>query len=76
MKIALFIEFPSFLFIALFRSAFLSAVGSDTFFAGISVGGYELLATMVLSFAQWWLAILVIRRVCHKWSSRARTASA
>lgn len=67
MKVAFWIEFPSFLSVALFRKAFLSGVSGDTFFAGISVGGYELLVIMLLSFVQWYLVGWVIQKLSRRW---------
>jgi hypothetical protein len=67
MKATFWIEFPSFLSVALFRKAFLSGVSGDTFFAGISVGGYELLVIMLLSFMQWYIVAWMVQRFWQRW---------
>ena len=77
MKTAFWVEFPSFLSVALARKAFLRGVSGDTFFAGISVGGYELLVTMLLSFLQWYFIAWVAQKLWRRWSghSTGRVAS-
>jgi hypothetical protein len=74
MKLAFWIEFPSFLSVALSRKAFLSGISGDTFFAGVSVGGYELIAIMLLSFVQWYIVAWVVQKLWHRWSSRPTAA--
>jgi hypothetical protein len=41
-------------------------VSGDTFFAGVSVGGYALLAIMLLSFLQWHMPGRVVQKLLHK----------
>lgn len=74
MRMAFWIEFPSFLGVALVRKAFLSGVSGDTFFAGVSVGGYALLAIMLLSFVQWYFVGLAAQKLWHRWSSHPTPA--
>ena len=71
MKVAFWIEFPSFFSVTLLRRAFLSGVSGDTFFAGISIGGYELLAIMLLSFLQWYLIGWLCQKLWQKWFGSA-----
>jgi hypothetical protein len=71
MKAAFWIEFPSFLSVALFRKAFLSAVSGDTFFGGVSVGGYALLVAMLLSFLQWYFIGWVVQKLWRRWFSHS-----
>jgi len=42
----------------------------EGFFAGISMGGWLLLAVMVLSFFQWYLTGWVIEKLWRKWFNR------
>jgi hypothetical protein len=74
MKVAFWVEFPAFLAVALFRKAFLSGVSGDTFFAGVSIGGYELIATMLLSFLQWLIFAWTARKLLA-WISRRPVAT-
>ncbi len=67
MKVVFGVEFPSFLSVAVFRKAFLAGVSGDTFFAGVSVGGYELVVIMLLSFLQWYFIGLAIQKLFGKW---------
>jgi hypothetical protein len=75
MKFAFWIDFPSFFSVALFRRAFLREVSGDTFFAGVSVGGYALLTIMLLSFVQWYLIGSVVQKLWQRWSNPPTTAS-
>ena len=70
MKMAFWVEFPSFLVMALARKVLFSRVSGDTFFAGVSVGGYALLLTMFLSFAQWYLVAWVVQKLWQRWFNR------
>ena len=74
MRVAFWIEFPSFLLVALVRKAFLSGVSGDTFFAGISAGGYALLVTTLLSFIQWYIVAWVVQKLWQRWSNRPTAA--
>jgi hypothetical protein len=65
MQAALWIQFPSFLIASLGQRA----LSNDLlFFAGISIGGYKLLVTMLLSFLQWYLISWVWQKVQQGWS--------
>ncbi len=44
-------------------------------FLGISVNGYRLLATMLLSFFQWYSIGWVVQKLWHKWSDRSTPSS-
>jgi hypothetical protein len=61
------VEFPSFLFVTLVQHAFFAKVSADQFFAGISVGGYKLLAIMLLSFLQWYFVGWLGQKLWQKW---------
>jgi hypothetical protein len=73
MKVVFTVEFPSFLAVRLPRNAFLPNVGGNAMLAGISVGGYELLAIMLLSFVQWYLVVWVVQKLWHRWSNHPTT---
>ena len=40
-------------------------------FLGISINGYRLLATMLLSFFQWYFIGWVFQKLWHRWSTRS-----
>jgi hypothetical protein len=75
MKLVFWVDFPSFLFATLFRLAFLPGVPGTAFFAGVSAGGYELLAIMFLSFVQWYLVVWLVQRAWHRFCSRPTSAN-
>ncbi|MGA2372763.1 MAG: hypothetical protein ABSG11_19040 [Candidatus Korobacteraceae bacterium] len=66
------VEFPSFLIVTLMQHAFLSKVSADQFFAGISVGGYKLLAIMLLSFLQWYFVGWMGQKLWQRWFKASR----
>lgn len=74
MHMAYWIEFPSFLLVSLIQNTLFAHVSADRFLAGISVGGYKLLAIMAVSFMQWYLIACGIRGLWHKWFSRPTAA--
>jgi hypothetical protein len=67
MKAVFWIEFPSLFFVTLLRNSLLPNISSDRFFAGISVGGYMLLVTMLLSFGQWYFIGWLFEKILGKW---------
>lgn len=54
MEVIFWVQFPSFLLATLIQRVFFGNVSADRFFLGISIGGYKLLAVLLLSFAQWY----------------------
>lgn len=74
MRIIFWTEFPSFLFVTLVQHAFFAKLSADRFLAGISVGGYKLLAIMLVSFVQWYLVGWVGQKLWHRWSSHPTAA--
>jgi hypothetical protein len=71
MKLVFWVDFPSFVLVTLFRRAFLSGVPGTAFFAGVSSGGYGLLAIMFLSFAQWYLVVWLVQKTWHRFCLRS-----
>jgi hypothetical protein len=67
MQIAYWVQFPSFLVATLIQNTVFARVSADQFLAGISVGGYKLLAIMVLSFFQWYLVACVVQNLWRRW---------
>jgi hypothetical protein len=75
MKLVVWVDFPSFLFATLFRMAFLSGIPGTAFFSGVSAGGYELLAIIFLSFAQWYLVFWLVQKTWHRFWLRPTSAN-
>jgi hypothetical protein len=73
-RVTFWIEFPSFFVVTLFANVFLASVSGDQIVTGISIGGYELLAIMLLSFLQWYLIGWAIEKLWHRWSNRQTAA--
>jgi len=61
MKVVAWVEFPSFAIATLGQKVL--KISTDRFLLGISANGYRLLATMLLSFAQWFLLGKVMQRL-------------
>jgi hypothetical protein len=74
-KTVFWIEFPSFLLAMTAARAVYHPVLFYGFFAGISKGGWFLLAVMVLSFFQWYLIGWVIQKLCGKWFGHPAAAT-
>ena len=63
MSMMFWLELPSFALATLLQRIVLANVSADRFLFGISVGGYRLLVTMVVSFFQWHLVDQAVRKV-------------
>jgi hypothetical protein len=61
------VEFPSFAVARLGQNLLLPEVTGDQFFAGISEGGWRVLATVLLSFLQWYLVGWVGQKIWGRW---------
>ncbi len=68
-RVMFYAEFPSFALAILVVRMFSPHQLINGFFAGISGGGWLLLAVMLLSFFQWYLVGWVIQKLWHRWSS-------
>ena len=67
------VEFPSFATARLCQNLLFPHVTGDQFFAGISEGGWRVLATALMSFFQWYIVGRLMQKLCHKWSKSAGT---
>lgn len=70
-RVVFYIEFPSFAIATLVTQLIDPQLLLHGFFAGISAGGWLLLAVMVLSFFQWYLVGWVTQMLWRKWFSRS-----
>ncbi len=68
-KVVFTLEMPSALLVGLVRNLFFKNVTRDWMFAGIDLGAYVIILTMIVSFLQWYaigrtlkLLILVLKR--------------
>ena len=75
MKVVYWAEFPSFVFVSVLMRILFGRLPSDRFFAGISVGGYKLLAVMMVSFFQWYWVGWTIQKLQRRWSSKSTSVS-
>jgi hypothetical protein len=66
-KTTYYVELPSVLLVTLFARIFDPHLVSPLFFGGISMGGWIIIATMMLSFFQWYFIGRAIQRLGHKW---------
>jgi hypothetical protein len=62
-----YVQFPSFALAMLVVRVFSPHLLLYGFFAGISKGGWLLLAVMTLSFFQWYLVGWLGRKIWHRW---------
>jgi hypothetical protein len=69
-KVVMYVEFASFLVITLVVRVFSPHQLLNGFFAGISGGGWLLLATMLLSFLQWYFIGWLVQKLWRRWSTR------
>lgn len=72
MRVAEWVQFPSFVVVVAFEKMVLGDVGASATLLGISIMGWRLLVVMGLSFLQWYLIALVLRRV---WTRTSRESS-
>jgi hypothetical protein len=68
-KTAFYLELPSFVVAVLIERIFDPRLISHRFFTGISVGGWSLVGTMLLSFLQWYFIGWVVQKLWQKWFS-------
>jgi hypothetical protein len=73
-KAVFYPELPSFAIAVLIERVFDPQLISHRFIAGISMSGWSLLATMLLSFLQWYLVGWVGQKLWHRWSSHSNAA--
>lgn len=73
-RVIFYVEFPSFALATLVAQAFSPHLLLYGFFAGISKGGWLLLAVMTLSFLQWYFVGWVAHTLWHTWSNRPTAA--
>lgn len=73
-RIVFYVEFPSFAIATLVAQAFSPHLLLFGFFAGISKGGWFLLAVMAVSFLQWYFVGWVAQKLWRRWSNRPTTA--
>ena len=74
-RVVFYVEFPSFLLATLVARVFSPHLLLNGFFAGISGGGWLLLAEMALSFFQWYFIGWIAQKLWHRWSGHATPAS-
>ncbi len=67
-RVAFYVEFPSFALTQLVARVFSPRLLLYGFFAGISKGGWFLLAVMGLSFLQWYFIGWVGQKLWERWS--------
>jgi hypothetical protein len=72
MKVVFWPNLPSFFVVALIRNIFFRNIGSDSIYVGISIGGYFLLLTMMISFAQWYLVGRICKKLLDRTSGNSR----
>jgi len=68
-KAVFYVELPSFVIAVLVERVFDSQLLSPRFFVGISMAGWSLLATMLMSFLQWYLVGSVVQNLWHRRST-------
>jgi hypothetical protein len=68
-KTVFYVQLPSFMIAVLVERVFDPPLISHRFFVGVSMAGWSLLATMLLSFLQWYLVALVVQKL---WRRRSR----
>ncbi len=73
-RVVFYVEFPSFLLATLVARVFSPHLLLNGFFAGISGGGWLLLAEMALSFFQWYFIGWIAQKLWHRWSGHATPA--
>ena len=66
-RVMFYVEFPSFALATLAVRIFSPHQLINGFFAGISGGGWLLLAVMLLSFLQWYLVGWVAQKLWQRW---------
>lgn len=71
-RVMYYVEFPSFIVAVFVIKIFDPNLAGNWFFLGISEGGWILVATMLLSFLQWYLIICVVHRLwkSSSWSKK------
>jgi hypothetical protein len=74
-KAVFYLELPSFVLAVLGERVFDARLISHRFFAGISVAGWSLVGTMLLSFLQWYFIGWVLHKLWHRWSRRLPAVS-
>jgi len=74
MKVTYWAEIPSFAFVSVLMRVFLGRLPSDQLVAGISVGGYRLLAVMMVSFFQWYVVGWMIQKLWDRWPNHPTAA--
>jgi hypothetical protein len=67
-RVAFYVEFPSFALATLVVRVFSPHQLLNGFFAGISGGGWLLLAVMLLSFLEWYFIGWVVQKLWRRWS--------
>lgn len=73
-KVVFYVEFPSFALATLVARVFSPHLLLYGFFAGISKGGWLLLAVMLLSFLQWYFIGWVVQKLWHRWTRQPTAA--
>jgi hypothetical protein len=73
-KVMFYAEFPSFALATLVVRIFSPHQLINGFFAGVSGGGWLLLAVMLLSFLQWYFIGWIAQKLWHRWSSHPTAA--
>jgi hypothetical protein len=73
-RVVFYVEFPSFLLATVVVRLFSPHQLINGFFAGISGGGWLLLAIMFLSFLQWYLIGWVSQKLWYRWSGHSSTS--
>ena len=68
-RIVFYVEFPSFIVAVLIERVFDPQLTSHRFLAGISVGGWSLVETMLLSFIQWYLIGCIAQKLWYRFFS-------
>jgi hypothetical protein len=66
-RVMVWVEFPSFVFARLGQNVLFPRF-KDQFFAGISDGGWRLIAILLLSFLQWYLVGWAGQTIWHRWT--------
>lgn len=65
-KVTFYTELPSFVVAVLIERAFDSQLISHRFVEGISIGGWSLVGTVLLSFFQWYLIGWIVQKLWHR----------
>jgi hypothetical protein len=71
-RVMFYVQFPSYAFAILVVRMFSPHLLLYGFFAGISKGGWLLLAVMIISFFQWYIVGGLSRRIWHRYFRRPR----